>query len=83
LANVSNGGIAFDLVRFSAPVIQSSITLAVAPANVLEDGTTNLVYTFTRTGATTNALTVNYTIAGTATNGTDYAGQTHLIRVKP
>jgi Ca2+-binding RTX toxin-like protein len=67
------GGIAFDLVRFSAPVIQSSITLAVAPANVLEDGTTNLVYTFTRTGATTNALTVNYTIAGTATNGTDYA----------
>jgi len=73
LANVSNGGIAFDLVRFSAPVIQSSITLAVAPANVLEDGTTNLVYTFTRTGATTNALTVNYTIAGTATNGTDYA----------
>jgi hypothetical protein len=50
-----------------------SITLAVAPASVLEDGTPNLVYTLTRTGATTNALTVNYTIAGTATNGTDYA----------
>jgi Ca2+-binding RTX toxin-like protein len=50
-----------------------SITLAVAPASVLEDGTPNLVYTFTRTGATTNALTVNYGITGTATNGTDYA----------
>jgi Ca2+-binding RTX toxin-like protein len=50
-----------------------TITLAVSPASVLEDGTPNLVYTFTRTGATTNALTVNYGITGTATNGTDYA----------
>jgi hypothetical protein len=29
-------------------------------------------FTLTRTGSTTNALTVNYTISGTATNGTDY-----------
>jgi Ca2+-binding RTX toxin-like protein len=49
-----------------------SITLAVAPSSVTEDGTTNLVYTFTRTGVTTNSLTVNYSISGTATNGTDY-----------
>ncbi|NCR29306.1 MAG: hypothetical protein GPJ25_24835, partial [Microcystis aeruginosa LE13-04] len=49
-----------------------SITLAVSPTSVTEDGTTNLVYTFTRSGVTTNALTVNYTIGGTATNGTDY-----------
>jgi Ca2+-binding RTX toxin-like protein len=52
-----------------------SITLAVAPASVLEDGTPNLVYTFTRTGLTTNALTVNYSIAGTA-DATDYTGAT-------
>jgi subtilisin family serine protease len=52
-----------------------SITLAVVPVNVLEDGTTNLVYTFTRTGPTTNALTVNYSIAGTA-NSSDYTGAT-------
>jgi hypothetical protein len=52
-----------------------SITLAVSPspASVTEDGSTNLIYTFTRTGATTSALTVNYTISGTATNGSDYA----------
>nr|CAO89962.1 unnamed protein product [Microcystis aeruginosa PCC 7806] len=50
-----------------------SITLAVSPSSVTEDGTTNLVYTFTRTGVTTNPLTVNYSISGTATNGTDYA----------
>ena len=50
----------------------TSVTLAVSPASVTEDGTTNLVYTFTRSGVTTNALTVNYTVGGTATNGTDY-----------
>ncbi|MFM6775317.1 MAG: DUF4347 domain-containing protein, partial [Microcystis panniformis] len=51
----------------------TSVTLAVSPASVTEDGTTNLIYTFTRTGVTTNPLTVNYTVGGTATNGTDYA----------
>ncbi|GCA85153.1 bifunctional hemolysin/adenylate cyclase [Microcystis aeruginosa NIES-2522] len=50
-----------------------SITLTVSPASVTEDGTANLIYTFTRTGSTTSALTVNYSISGTATNGTDYA----------
>ncbi|WP_172456680.1 Calx-beta domain-containing protein, partial [Microcystis aeruginosa] len=50
-----------------------SITLTVSPASVTEDGTTNLVYTFTRSGSTTSALTANYTVGGTATNGTDYA----------
>ncbi|MBD2267379.1 M10 family metallopeptidase C-terminal domain-containing protein [Anabaena sp. FACHB-1391] len=53
----------------------SSITLAVSPTSVSEDGTTNLIYTFTRTGSTTNALTVNYGITGTA-NSTDYTGAT-------
>ncbi|HEY9692384.1 MAG TPA: Calx-beta domain-containing protein [Oculatellaceae cyanobacterium] len=48
------------------------ITLAVAPASVNEDGTTNLVYTFTRTGATASALTVSYTVGGTATFNSDY-----------
>ncbi|MBE9263328.1 M10 family metallopeptidase C-terminal domain-containing protein [Microcystis sp. LEGE 00066] len=55
------------------PTTLPSITLAVAPSSVTEDGTTNLVYTFTRTGSTTSALTANYTVGGTATNGTDYA----------
>ncbi len=55
----------------SSPTLPS-ITLAVSPASVTEDGTTNLVYTFTRSGVTTNPLTVNYTIGGTATLNTDY-----------
>ncbi|MDB9451006.1 beta strand repeat-containing protein, partial [Dolichospermum circinale] len=53
----------------------TTITLDVSPSSVTEDGTTNLVYTFTRTGITTNALTVNYGITGTA-NSTDYTGAT-------
>ncbi|MDD1444527.1 hypothetical protein MEO93_30155, partial [Dolichospermum sp. ST_sed3] len=56
-------------------VATPSITLAVSPSSVTEDGTANLVYTFTRTGDTTNALNVNYSLAGTA-NISDYTGAT-------
>ncbi|MBC1198057.1 DUF4347 domain-containing protein, partial [Microcystis aeruginosa BLCCF158] len=49
-----------------------TVTLSISPSSVTEDGTSNLVYTFTRTGVTTNALTVNYTLGGTATLNTDY-----------
>ena len=56
------------------PTTRPVVSLAVAPLSVLEDGTTNLVYTFTRTGPTTDALTVNYTVGGTAKLGTDYTG---------
>ncbi|MDB9485409.1 lectin-like protein, partial [Dolichospermum circinale CS-537/01] len=52
-----------------------TITLAVSPSSVIEDSTTNLIYIFTRTGATTNPLTVSYSITGTA-NSSDYTGAT-------
>ena len=51
------------------------ITLAVSPNSVPEDGTSNFIYTFVRTGSTTNALTVNYGISGTA-DSSDYTGST-------
>jgi len=50
------------------------ITLAVSPQTLPEDGTTNFVYTFTRTGFNTNVLDVNYSVGGSATLGTDYTG---------
>ena len=50
-----------------------SATIAVAPASVSEDGAANLVYTVTLNQATLTATSVNFTIAGTGTNGTDYA----------
>lgn len=49
------------------------VTVTRSPSSVLEDGVDNIVFTFTRTGPTTDPLTVNYAISGTATNGTDYA----------
>src|SRR5262249_51652987 len=50
------------------------VTVAVSPSSVAEDGATNLVYTFTRAGSTTNALTVNFSATGTAsfTGTADY-----------
>ena len=51
----------------------ANITLALSSNSITEDGTTNLVYTFTRIGNTTNALTVNYSVGGTATFNTDYS----------
>ncbi|MBD2289535.1 DUF4347 domain-containing protein [Microcystis wesenbergii FACHB-1317] len=58
-----------DVSEFTSP---QTVTLSISPSSVTEDGTSNLVYTFTRTGVTTNALTVNYTLGGTATLNTDY-----------
>ena len=50
------------------------VTVVASSATVTEDGTPNLVYTFTRTGDTSNPLTVSYILGGTATLGTDYTG---------
>jgi Bacterial Ig domain/Calx-beta domain len=47
----------------------ADVSVAVSPASVAEDGATNLVYTFTRTGATSGALTVNFSVGGTANFG--------------
>jgi hypothetical protein len=51
------------------------VTVAVSPSTAKENGESNLVYTFSRTGSTTNSLTVNYNIAGSA-DSADYTGAT-------
>jgi hypothetical protein len=71
LTNPNTQWIFIDEIKFVGND-SPTVSLAVSPSSVTEDGTTNLVYTFTRSGVTTNALTVNYTVSGTATNGTDY-----------
>ena len=50
-----------------------TVTIAANLPNASETGPTNGQFTVTRTGATTSALTVNYAITGTATNGADYS----------
>ncbi len=59
------------IVRVAAA--EPTVTVAVSPGSVLEDGTANLVYTFTRSGDNTAALTANFSVGGTATLTTDYA----------
>ena len=50
-----------------------SVSIAFAdPDSVAEDGTDDLVYTFTRTGVTSGAVTVNFSVTGTAVFGDDY-----------
>ncbi len=51
-------------------------TITVAPASVSEDGAANLIYTVTLNQAALTATSVNFTVAGTATSGTDYAAVT-------
>jgi subtilisin-like proprotein convertase family protein len=53
------------------PLIQK-VSIAATDASASESGDTGTV-TITRIGSTANALTVNYTTSGTATNGSDYA----------
>ncbi|MCH4903385.1 endo-1,3-1,4-beta-glycanase ExsH, partial [Cylindrospermopsis raciborskii CHAB3438] len=43
-----------------------------SPSTVTEDGPQNLFYVFSRTGDTTNSLTVNFNVSGSATLNDDY-----------
>lgn len=54
-------------------VVNLTTVSVVATDNIANETPTDLgTFTLTRTGNTATALTVNYTITGTATNGTDY-----------
>ncbi|XGW00908.1 MAG: Calx-beta domain-containing protein (plasmid) [Leptolyngbya sp. BL-A-14] len=49
------------------------VTIAATDANAAETGANSGQFTVTRTGSTTDPLTVDFTVGGTATNGTDYS----------
>ncbi len=51
---------------------EAEVTVTVAPSAVAEDGSTSLVYTFTRSVADSSPLTVSFSVGGTATFATDY-----------
>jgi subtilisin-like proprotein convertase family protein len=61
-------------LSISTQPLLNTVSLAVSPERVLEDGPANLIYTFSRTGSLQNPLSVNYTLAGTATPGIDFTG---------
>ncbi len=65
----------FEVENFTLTVSPPpSVSIAVSPASVSEDGATNLTYTVTRSLNISSPTTVNITTSGTATSGTDYIG---------
>ena len=72
----------FTVGPSNSPVVTIAVTDATATEGTPAD---TGVFTVSRTGSTTAALTVNYTVSGTATNGTDYQTLTGsvVIRCRP
>jgi hypothetical protein len=50
-----------------------TVSISATDATAAEPGTNTGTFTITRTGNTSDALTVTYIVGGTAANGTDYA----------
>ncbi|WP_425612716.1 putative Ig domain-containing protein [Xanthomonas vesicatoria] len=60
----------------TATIVNDDVTtasIAVSPASVAEDGGTNLTYTVTLTNPSSTAVSIGFSIGGTATSGTDFA----------
>lgn len=53
-------------------VLPIDVTVTASTPTANEQGPVNGVFTLTRTGDTSGALTVNYTVSGSATAGSDY-----------
>ncbi|MFV2069408.1 MAG: hypothetical protein ACC645_20790, partial [Pirellulales bacterium] len=71
--NVGTGqSLTVDIGNRQFQITSTSVSVEVSPMSVAEDGSTNLVYTFTRSGETSGALTVSFDVAGTAAFSTDY-----------
>jgi len=60
------------IVSNATPVIVPTVTLAASDASASRVGPDNAAFTITRTGDTVTSLTVDYSLGGTAVNGTDY-----------
>jgi Tfp pilus assembly protein PilE len=59
-------------VVVTAPVLPT-VTISATDPNASETGPDTGTFTVSRTGSTGAALTVNYTVGGTATSGSDYS----------
>src|SRR5204863_1220953 len=57
------------------------VTVTASDANASETGSDPGVFTVARTGSTAAVLTVNFTLAGTAINGTDYASLGNSVTI--
>jgi hypothetical protein len=70
-------GVNYGLAWYSLP----TVTIAATTPNAAEQGPVSGAFTVTRAGDTTDPLTVNYTISGTAGNGADYTAITGSVTI--
>jgi glucose/arabinose dehydrogenase len=78
----SGGWVLADAVRFLLPTPSGPIvTIAATDPDASEPGSNTGTFTVSRTGSTGSALTVNYAISGTATNGGDYQMLTGTVQI--
>ena len=77
------GAAASATVTIQSDELTTLPTVTIAATDAIGDGSraTTGQYTVTRTGATTAALTVSYTVGGTATAGSDYAALTGSVQI--
>ncbi|MFN7632413.1 MAG: choice-of-anchor Q domain-containing protein [Cyanobacteriota bacterium] len=69
---IRSGIVDIGAVEATTPDDGPVISLELSPPSLAEDGANAFVFTFTRTGSTERALTVEYSLSGTATAGSDY-----------
>jgi uncharacterized protein (DUF1800 family) len=67
----------------SAPGAPDTVTITATNPNANTGGSDPGSMTVTRTGDTSSALTVNYTVGGTAVNGIDYQGLSGTLTIPP
>jgi len=67
----------------SAPSNLPAVTVVASTPTATEAGTVPGAFTFSRTGDTAQALTVHYTVSGTATPGTDYTPLSGIVTINP
>lgn len=78
----SGSGSWFEVKSFTVTVSPPpSVSIAVSPASVSEDGATNLVFTLTRSLNLSSPTVVNLTTSGTATSGVDYTGGVSTVTI--
>ncbi len=58
-----------------------SISLSASDLSAAEEGADSAAFTFSRTGPTESALTLSYTVGGTATAAADYAALSGLVTI--
>ena len=70
-ANNGQGGVCNNILTNNLLLVNNYVSVTAATPNVTEGGSAGS-YTFTIQNASANPTVINYNMAGTATNGTDY-----------